>query len=85
MYNLLEYSGNYSMTSGSLWNYYRDEVNDNTTKNNLNNYKINHKKTTATRCFEYMTKTIVSTSTNNNRLDKEFVAPRKHLNSNKKC
>ena len=21
MYNLLEYSGNYSMTSGSLWNY----------------------------------------------------------------
>ena len=79
MYNLLEYSGNYSMTSGSLWNYYRDEVNDNTTKNNLDNYKINHNKTTATRCFEYMTKTIASTSTNNNRLDKEFVAPLKHL------
>ena len=52
MYNLLEYSGNYSMTSGSLWNYYRDEVNDNTTKNNLDNYKINHNKTTATGCFE---------------------------------
>ena len=28
MHNLLEYSENYSMTSGSLWNYYRDEVND---------------------------------------------------------
>ena len=28
MYNLLEYSKNYSMTSGSLSNYYRDEVND---------------------------------------------------------
>ena len=28
MYNLLEYSDNYSMASGSLWNYYRDEVND---------------------------------------------------------
>ena len=28
MYNLLEYSDNYSMTSGSLWNYYRDEIND---------------------------------------------------------
>ena len=27
MYNLLEYSDNYFMTSGSLWNYYRDEVN----------------------------------------------------------
>ena len=25
MYNLLEYSENYSMTSGGLWNYYRDE------------------------------------------------------------
>ena len=26
MYNLLEYSDNYSMTSGSLRNYYRDEI-----------------------------------------------------------
>ena len=24
MYNLLEYSKNYSKTSGSLWNYYRE-------------------------------------------------------------
>ena len=23
-YNLLEYSGNYSMTSGNLWNYYTE-------------------------------------------------------------
>ena len=29
MYNLIEYSGNYSETSGSLWQYYRDEPNDN--------------------------------------------------------
>ena len=29
MYNLLEYSSdNYCMTSGSLWNYYRDETDD---------------------------------------------------------
>ena len=28
MYNLLEYSQNYSMTSESLWNYYRDEIDD---------------------------------------------------------
>ena len=28
MYNLLEYSQNYSMTPGSLWNYYRDEIDD---------------------------------------------------------
>ena len=29
MYNLTEYSDNYSKTSGSLWQYYRDETNDN--------------------------------------------------------
>ena len=25
IYNLIEYSNNYSKTSGSLWQYYRDE------------------------------------------------------------
>ena len=30
MYNLIEYSDNYSKTSGSLWWYYKDELNDNT-------------------------------------------------------
>ena len=29
LYNLLEYSDNYAKTSGSLWQYYRDEPNDN--------------------------------------------------------
>ena len=29
MYNLIEYSDNYSKTSGSLWKYYKDEPNDN--------------------------------------------------------
>ena len=29
MYNLIEYSDNYSKTSGSLWQYYKDEPNDN--------------------------------------------------------
>ena len=27
MYNLMDYSNNYSKTSGSLWKYYRDEPN----------------------------------------------------------
>ena len=31
MYNLIEYSDNYSKTSGSLWKYYKDEPNDNLT------------------------------------------------------
>ena len=29
LYNLLEYSNNHAKTSGSLWQYYRDEPNDN--------------------------------------------------------
>ena len=29
MYNVIEYSGNYSKTSGSLWRYYKDDPNDN--------------------------------------------------------
>ena len=34
MYNLLEYSKNYRKTTGSLWNYYRDEPNSSTDNNN---------------------------------------------------
>ena len=41
MYNLLEYSDNYYMTSGKLWNYYRDDVNDDQNENNdSSNYGI---------------------------------------------
>ena len=29
MYNLIEYSDNYSKTSGRLWQYYKDDLNDN--------------------------------------------------------
>ena len=34
MYNLLEGSKNYSKTAGSLWNYYKDELSDETNDNN---------------------------------------------------
>ena len=37
MYNLIEYSGNYSDTLGSLWNYKRDKVIDNADVTNDNN------------------------------------------------
>ena len=45
MYNLLEYSKNYSKTSASLWNYYRDELavatNDNIDPNRkCNQFKV---------------------------------------------
>ena len=41
MYNLLGYSSNYSMTSGKLWNYYKDELIDVVNENNENgNYRV---------------------------------------------
>ena len=43
MYNLIEYSDNYSDTSGSLWNFKRDEIigNINVTNNNSSSFKYN--------------------------------------------
>ena len=35
MYNLLEYSKSYKKTTGSLWNYYRDEPNSSTDNDNV--------------------------------------------------
>ena len=46
MYNLLEYSKNYNKTTGSFWNYYRDEPKEESTgagnaaiKDSINNSK----------------------------------------------
>ena len=39
MYNLIEYSDNYSKTSGSLWQYYKDDPNDNMTDSEYLNLK----------------------------------------------
>ena len=43
MYNLLEYSKNYRKTTGSLWNYYRDEPNSDTDDNEIKYSVINLK------------------------------------------
>ena len=40
MYNLIEYSDNYSKTSGSLWQYYEDYPNDNITQSDSFRSKI---------------------------------------------
>ena len=54
------------MTSGSLSNYYRGEVNDSANENNgANNYRISNNKTTTSKSFEYKTKLIESTPNNN--------------------
>ena len=51
MYNLLEINDNYS-TSTSLWNYYRDEGNDDDNENDNDNNRINNTKTIASQSFE---------------------------------
>ena len=40
MYNLIEYSDNYSKASGILWQYYKDEPNDNLTDSESLKLKI---------------------------------------------
>ena len=50
MYNLLEYSKNYSKKSGSLWNYYRDELTDETNDDNGPNKNVINSKS-----FKYKT------------------------------
>ena len=53
MHNLLECSSNYSMTQGSLQNYYGDEVNDSANENNaVNNFRINNRKSITSKSFE---------------------------------
>ena len=47
------------MTSGSLWNYHRNEINDPASKNNdAYNYRMYNNKTTTIKSFEYKTKII---------------------------
>ena len=41
MYNLLEYSKNYQKTTGSLWNFYRDEPNSSADNNNITHSILN--------------------------------------------
>ena len=56
LYNLLEYSKNYRKTIGSLYNYYRDELNDDA---NLNNFANNN--VVSSNSFQYNNKTIGNT------------------------
>ena len=68
MYNLLEYSKNYKKTTGSLWNYYRDESNDPLSTNS--------------ESFKYKTSIVGKTPPNNDSLtDAEVVIPLKYLSN----
>ena len=81
MCNLLEYSDNYSITSRSLWNYYRDEVNDDANESNASRIKINNNEKITGKSFEYNTKLMGSTPDNNNVLDTEVVVSLKYLSN----
>ena len=55
------------MTSGSLWNYYKDKVNDDANESNgVGNYRISNNKTTTSKSFKNKTKIIGNTAANIN-------------------
>ena len=66
LYNLLEYSDNYAKTSGSLWQYYRDEPNDNLADS---------------ESFKSKTKITGKTPNNGNEKDVEIMVPLKYLSN----
>ena len=68
MYNLLEYSKNYRKTTGSLWNYYRDEPSNPLSTNS--------------ESFKYKTSILRKTPQDNDSLtNAEVVIPLKHLSN----
>ena len=79
MYDLLQYSDNYSMTLGFFWNYYRDQISNFT--NDVNNFRINNNKTKISTSFEYQTKLVQITADNNSRLNAETIVPLEYLNN----
>ena len=64
IYNLIEYIDNYSKTSGSLWQYYIDEPN-----NNLTDFEL----------FKSIIKITGKTPAAGNEKDVEIMAPLKYL------
>ena len=50
MYQLLEYSDNFSVTSRCLWKFHRDEVNNNANEND-NNLRTNNVQTPTSKSF----------------------------------
>ena len=77
VYNLLEYSKNYKKTTGSLWNYYRDEPNSSVSANNITHSILNSKS------FDYKANFIENGVTHNNltKNDVKVVVPLKHLSN----
>ena len=75
MYNLIEYSDNYSKTSGSLWQCFKD-----TPAVNNNRAIVDFNGANATDSFNFETK-ITGQTDNNGRIDVEIMAPLKYLSN----
>ena len=76
MYNLIEYSDNYSKTSGSLWQYCKEIP----AVNNAGNI-IDFTNTITTDSFKFKTK-ITGQTNNNGRIDNvEIMVPLKYLSN----
>ena len=63
---MIENSNNYSKTSGSLWQYHKDDPNDNLTDS---------------ESFKYQVKTTGKTPDNGNTNDVEIIVPLKYLSN----
>ena len=66
MYNLIEYSDNYAKTTGSLWQYFRDEPDDHLQDS---------------ESFKSKIKITAKTPNNHNEKDVEIMVPLKYLNN----
>ena len=71
MYNLIEYSDNYSDTSRSLWNFKRDEITNNADVTNDNNAPS----------FKYKANLIGNTGIDGTKNGVKIVVPLKYLSN----
>ena len=71
MYNLIEYSDNYSDTSGSLWNFKRDEIINNANVTNDDNAPS----------FKYKASNIGNTENNGTKNGVKIAVPLKYLSN----
>ena len=71
MYNLIEYSDNYSDTSGSLWDFKRDEIINNADVTNDDNAPS----------FKYKANLIGNTENNGRKNGVKIAVPLKHLSN----
>ena len=71
MYNLIEYSDNYSDSSGSLWGFKRDDVLNNADATNDDNAPL----------FKYKASLITNTEADETKRETKIAVPLQHLSN----